>query len=288
MTSRSKIVTTALFGDGDKYAQYLRAWIRGVLNLFPKHEGWLPWVMIDDVAAASKHGQFIARLNDVGLVAVLQLRREPLTRAMLWRMLPVFANPGEADYVFCRDLDSPPMPRDRACCDFFMTTDCVVHTIHDNVAHAGIMGGLCGFRSRAFVDTTGFAKLEDLCAAAKFTDDVWAQHGADQIALNRLLNRSDGPKLLEHRFAGWQGGQPDQAPRRKPGLYICPGASALVPNAGRAWLPGLDPDVVAAADRLGAHLGCAGYDHEAARDFWDRKGNFAIAASVHACERGLW
>lgn len=287
-----KVISIALFGEGDKYAQFLPAFVRAHHNLFPKDDGWELRVHVDDTPSV---GRCLFRYFDAGLLTVVlasHAGKTPLTKAMLWRMAPVFDT--AVDFVFCRDLDSPPMPRDRACCDEFMRaaekTKCCVHTIHDNLMHEQIMGGLCGFHAPAFRAVTGWKTLDDLYAAAKTTDVEWATHGVDQIVLNRLLLRFGGPRLFEHRFNGWHAG-PARHPIRGVGKYPCGGVSAPVPNLWPAH-PGVADaasiehaaGLMEQGDLLGNHLGCAGYDHEAARRFWDAHGNPFVAAKVAACE----
>lgn len=275
-----KVLATALFGRDEEYEQYLRAWLRGALNLFPAQDDWTIFLAVDDMTA-DRYARFFERLRTAGLVEVRSFGSAPLCQAMLWRMAPVFE---PTDVVFCRDIDAPPMPRDRACCDAFIDSDCVAHTVHDSPLHVGIMGGLCGFRSHAFREATGIVKLDGLFAAANLTDEMWANHGADQVALNRLLDRIGGPKLLEHRFTGWAAGQPAQLARRRPGYYDCAGQSACVPDAGRPWNDGLAAEVVESADWLGNHLGCDGYDQAKAIAFWDQHGDQHVALWLRACE----
>lgn len=266
-----KVISIALFGEGDKYSRYLPAFVRAHLNLFPIEEGWKLRVHWD--------GDYykLQKYHFAGLIEARHMESAPLTKAMLWRLDPVF-DPS-VDFVFCRDLDAPPMPRDRACCEEFIKaapkTKCSVHTIHDNVMHVGIMGGLCGFHAPAFRDVTGFKTLNDLCKAAAHTDAQWAQHGADQIALNNLLLKQGGPRLFEHRYNGWHAGVGTNLSRAV-GKYACGGVSSPVSNAASRY--------GRQADLLGNHLGCAGYDHDAAVKFWDEHGDREIAAAVKACE----
>lgn len=269
-----KVVSVALFGEGhEKYAQYLPAFVIGTLNLFPLDEGWLVRVYVDPIVAASKYGRFLLLLHQEGLIYLQGMGPAPLTKAMLWRLAPVF-DPS-VDFVFCRDLDAAPMPRDRACCDAFVRSGCHVHTVHDNVAHEGIMGGLCGFRAREFRRVTGWESLDDLYRAAGQVD--YTRHGTDQIALNDLLLSARGPLLLEHRYAGWAGGRPGVNPPREAGKYMCEAFSTPVPDEGSREI---DPGIRAEADRLGAHLGCACYDHQAAIEFWHRCGRRPVSLGV--------
>lgn len=271
----NKVVSLVLFGSGDKYGQYLRAFVRAHLNLFPQSEEWSLRVHVDDIVRDGEYGAYLKRLESAGLVETRNMGSAPLTAAMLWRLAPVF-DPA-VDYVFCRDLDACPMPRDRACCDAFIVSQCVVHTIHDNVAHFGIMGGLCGFVAPAFRTATGMGSLADLYAWAAESDTRWARHGTDQEVLGRLLDQGNGPSLLEHRFAGWAQGQPHREEKRKPSHYQCAAWSVPVPDEAPPWPP--------MADRLAAHLGAAGFDHKSAVAFWDEHGDPEIAKRVAECER---
>ncbi len=288
----TKVVSIALFGaQGAKYAVYLPAFVRGHLNLFPPSEDWRLRVNIDRHVLASAAGRYLSRLFAEGLADVANMGEAPLTKAMLWRLGPVFDT--DADFVFCRDLDAPPMPRDRACCDEFIRAavekKCVVHTIHDSPMHEGIMGGLCGFHAPVFREVTGWRSLEDLYEAAGDVD--YAQHGVDQLVLNRLLLRHGGPRLFEHRYSGWHAG-PDANRPRGPGWYQGAGVSAPIRNAvaldhDRVWNTTSVQHALSMmekADYLGNHLGCAGYDHEAATRFWDAYGDPDVAAKVAACE----
>lgn len=275
-----KIISLALFGaDHAKYGQYLPAFVRAHLNLFQLTEDWRLVVHVDAVVAESRYGQLLAQLDRAELLTLRQMQAAPLTQAMLWRVAPVFDSP-TPDYVFCRDLDACPMPRDRAICDQFIASGCIVHTAHDNVAHAGIMGGLSGFHAPALIEATGWHSLGDLYAAANQSAEVWALHGSDQNALNRLLDRAGGPRLLEHRFNGWTEGRPTPNARGASG-YATEAFSAPLPNEGVTTLPALVRDQ---ADRLANHLGSAGYDHRAAVQFWDAYGDPHVTVAVRLAE----
>lgn len=271
------MISIALFGeDNSKYGQYLPAFVRAHCNLFPLAD-WQLRVHIDPIVAASRFGRLLYALEEASLVSVRLMPPAPLTQAMLWRMAPIFdALPPE--YVFPRDLDACPMPRDRAVCDQFIASGCTVHTVHDNTAHAGIMGGLCGFHSSAFMESTGISSLDDLCAFGNSPE--WGTHGTDQIVLNRLIDRVGGPRMLEHRFNGWTEGRPGTGARIA-GHYACEAFSAPLPDAG---VSALSPSLQSHADRLANHLGSAGYDHKAAVAFWDEHGRRDIAEIVKACE----
>lgn len=273
-----KIVSIAVFGETDKYQQYLPAFVRAHLNLFPLNEDWRLRIHVGKEVMTGPRGAFLRKLGAAGLVELAPMSPAPLTRAMLWRMAPVFED--GVDYVFSRDLDACPMPRDRAVCDQFIASRATVNTCHDNLAHAGIMGGLCGFDAPAFRKATGLRSLEDLHSFAGIGDSVWALHGTDQNVLNRLINRDGGPTLLEHRFNGWTEGRPTPY-RRDAAIYACPAWSTPTPDVGTSALPAW---LVPQADKLANHLGAAGFDHLSARLFWDKYGDYDTANAVVECE----
>lgn len=278
-----KAVSIAVFGENHaKYAVNLPAFVLGHLNVFPIAEGWKLHVHVDDDVYHSRYGAFLRALSDVNLVAVTRMEKAPLTYAMLWRLFPAFLP--DVEFTFARDLDAPPMPRDRACCEHFMASGLDVHTVHDNVAHAGVMGGLSGYYGPGFREVTGFQTLWDLYAWCEKWKPDWAMHGTDQVMLNRLICASGGPTLFEHRFNGWTAGQPGVGPKRKAGSYPCRGMSAPVPDKG--WrLKRLYSELQETADRLGNHLGCAGYDLNEAERFWLHNGDQNVATTVEALRR---
>ena len=275
-----KVYATALFGDGDKYAQYFYAWLLGALNLFPVSEGWQVFIAVDKLAM-ERFVDLFDLLHREGLLKFRVFSAAPKCKAMLWRAAPVFDTFGP-EYVFCRDMDAPPMPRDRACCEQFILSKAAVHTIHDSDQHVGIMGGLCGFWAPEFRKLTGMQSLADLHAFAKLTDEQWDRHGADQDVLNRLVRERPLLTLLEHRYNGWHNGA-KKKPKREAGVYVCQAFSTELPNIGHFgdvnFAPVMfhEPFGTLYADHLGAHLGCAGYDHKAAIEFWMRYGDPAIA-----------
>lgn len=272
-----KIVSIALFGPGDSYAQYSPSWVRAHLNLFPLRDGWMLRAHlgadIDD-----KWKNFFVALAGKGMVELVTMEKDPLTRAMLWRMHPVF-DPS-VDYVFCRDIDALPMPRDRRACEEFIRSECDAGTIHDNLYHIGIMGGLCHFRAKSFREAMRMYSMNDLMAASKGAD--WDRKGCDQDVLNRLVGTNPYIKLLEHRFNGWTNANPGPH-RREAGVYQCQAWSTPLADQGNSILG----PVTDLADRLANHLGAAGYDHRAASAFYDQYGDPIVAQAVRIAEEAL-
>lgn len=308
-----KVVSIALFGASGRYvqyAQYLPAFVLAHLNLFPREEGWVlrvhtegtgePLVLATGDAIAETpfvasvvdmiqrddlvgipYATFLWQLAKAGLIEVRPMGAAILTRAMLWRVAPVFD--ADVSYVFCRDIDACPMPRDRAVCEEFMRSDCVLHTVHDNVMHIGMMGGLCGFNAVAFREIWDLpSNIDALYSIAAQTDAQWARHGTDQDVLNRIMLQPRGPRLFEHRFAGWTAGAPGEG-KRAAGRYPCSGTSALIPDVGVSRFSG---ELAARADRLANHLGAAGFDHRAALNFYLEHGDQTIAATFKELWKG--
>lgn len=273
-----KIVSLALFGDGDKYSKYISAYVRGHLNLFPIEEGWRLRVHYDDAIMKVPAGRLLRHLSWNGLIEIsYKGEAPPLTKAMLWRLEPIFDD--EISHVFCRDIDAPPMPRDRAVCDEFVLSGASMGTCHDNVMHIGVMGGLCHFQTTHFKLATGFNKIDDVFKYA--SGRQWTRHGVDQDVLNSIARDRPGLVLLEHRFAGWTQGQQGHT-TRSAGLYECIAYSKPTPDIGKSNLPS---EAQIMADQLGAHLGCAHYDNEQARIFWDEHGSQDIRRRIEVAER---
>lgn len=281
-----KVLSLALFGDatrkdgsGMNYHAYLSSGILAAANLFPADEGWQIYMHVDPVTLEGPYGSTLVKMAKANLIVLKSMGEAVLTRAMLWRMAPVFEL--GVDYVFARDIDCISMPRDRAICDVFIASGAVAGTAHDSLSHTGILGGLCGFHAPTFRKATGLNTLEDLYKFAATSNDAWARHGTDQVVLNRLIDRPNGPVLLEHRYNGWHTG-PNTYPPRRAGEYLTKSYSTPVPDKGKCKLA---PELREEADRLANHLGAAGYDLVKARKFWEMYGDSKITQLVTECER---
>lgn len=276
MILTKKIVSIALFGEGEKlehYGRFLPTFALAHANLFPESEGWVLELHLDVKLAGSYYARLAYELEDRGILTWQFMTTAPLTQAMLWRMRPVFDKGN--DFVFCRDLDALPTPRERTVCDQFMKSGCYLHTILDNRLHVGVMGGLCGFHAPSFREVTGWRTLADLYAAAG--PSAWATHGTDQTVLNRLLLSNPAMRLLEHRFNGWHGG-PGKFRPHEAASYACQAWSMPIPD-------GLESQ--READMLANHMGAAGYGIDKARAYWDEKGCPATAGVIRDAEAAV-
>jgi len=266
-------------GSGMNYHRYLYAYVQAHANLFPIRERWELHVHVDDLTMKSEYGKPLLRMKERHLIELKTMGDAILTRSMLWRMVPVFSP--DVHVVFCRDIDCIPMPRDRAVCDTFIASNCAVSAAQDAPAHSGVMGGMSGFAASAFRTVTGFNSLDDLYTFATKSEQEWAQHGTDQLVLNRLVDSRPKLTLLEHRYAGWHCGPNAKTPHSR-GEYRCKSWSTPTPDVGKSTLPF---ELREQADRLANHLGAAGYDHLAGREFWAKHGDLEITKAVGECER---
>ena len=281
-----KVISLALFGDstrkdgsGMNYHAYLPSYVLACNNLFESNEGWELHIHVDQQTLAGDYGAMLMKMNHAHLAHVVAMPAAELTKAMLWRMKPVFQH--GVGYVFCRDIDCIPMPRDRAICDTFIASGCVVSTVHDSGSHTGIMGGLCGFDTKAFRESTKLYTLQDLYNVANQSAANWARHGTDQTVLNRLIDAPGGPPLLEFRYNGWHAG-PHKFAARNRGEYLTKSYSTVTPDVGKSRLTSA---LQCEADLLANHLGAAGFEIDKARAFWDKHGDQRLAELVRECER---
>lgn len=274
-----KVISLALFGTGDSYSQYVRAFIRAHLNLFPIDQGWFLRVHYDDVMLATSTGNLLRHYAWDSLIELRHMgESKGKCHSMVWRLNPVFDE--DVSHVFSRDLDAIPMPRDRAVCEQFIASGADMGTAHDNIHHVGVMGGLCHFNAAKFKTATAFKSLDDIYNLVRGID--WDRHGADQDVLNRIISVWTNITLLEHRYSGWSKGSSSNNGKRPAGQYHCDAYSKPLPDTGIA--PKLSLENLTAADALGNHLGCAGYDHEHAQQWWDENGDQELRRRIEAAE----
>lgn len=143
---------------------------------------------------------------------------EPLTKAMLWRMRPVF-NYSEYSHVICRDLDSPPTYREAQCVQEWINSDMGAHAITDSISHGvPLLGGMIGFNTGYFPMITGMQHWTDLFHHCNLD---FSQKGADQTLLNSLVypKFADPPRasIMQHYLLGM------------PNTFL-PGYRNVVPN----------------------------------------------------------
>lgn len=205
---------------------------------------WQLRIHHDETINASPYTPVLNDLQDMGLVKLVFVNEPVLkTRAMLWRMLPVWDS--EVGFVFCKDMDSVMTPRERKCMEHFMHEShrCAMG-INDNPAHSlAMMGGLVGFNCPNFIEVTGIRSYSEFLSLGRFSDSQWERHGTDQILLNDAI---------------------------LPRVNRCFNLYRIYPNAGRLdsnhcifdvpsiTLPGVNPEYVAKGNSTSGYVGACG------------------------------
>lgn len=180
-----KVISYSLFGAGKErnpntfdFETYLRGLMLNLrLNrlLFPD---WTVIVHVD-TNTFEAWGELFTALP----IKVVVNKPEPLTKAMLWRLMPVF-NP-DYSHVICRDLDSPPTYREAQCVENWMLKQKAAHAITDSISHnIPMMGGMVGFMPEHFGHRTGYSSWNQMLDGCSLD---WGRKGTDQDFLNRYL-----------------------------------------------------------------------------------------------------
>jgi len=244
--SGAKVIGLSLFarpdhrpGWWDYYRKFLSSLARAYPVIFPADAGWQVHLYHDRNFYHGYYTQAVELLARGPQKGYLKLvyggEPESLADGMLWRLRPVWD--ADAEYVFCRDVDALPTPRDRIATEQFLASGLDVHTISDNESHGvGILGGLCGCRCDALREI--WPSWRDL--VGEHTPD---QHGADQVILrqriwNRLRDRAMGHRHVKTtrefgeavRLTGITGEPPDDLP-----AAVAAEGDALTPCLGAGF-----------------------------------------------------
>lgn len=113
----------------------------------------------------------------------------PLTKAMLWRLKPIFELDHRKNkvysHVLCRDLDSPPTYREAQAVQYWMNRDKAAHAITDSISHnLPMLGGMIGFQPKHFTMLTGFISWDQLFINCNLD---FTRKGNDQTFLNKEI-----------------------------------------------------------------------------------------------------
>lgn len=267
LVPRRRVISLSVFNDGP-YWQYLGAFVRAHHALFPRYE---LRIHHDEAIFRTPYGGSLFGLAAQGLVRLVYMPSrsgQGKCERMLHRLAPAWDS--DAEYVFARDLDALPTWTERRAVEEFIASGLELHTIHANPAHCGIMGGLCGVSAAALRRLA--PTFEEFVALAKFSDERWAEHGADQDHLNNHVAphlsvfehslieqyREDGQTRLYRKPQDWAGGGKHHVSER-----------FATETTDLSW-PDVAAEAQAGADGLIAYPGVAGYDHAAATVFYDR------------------
>lgn len=113
-----------------------------------------------------------------------------LTKAMLWRMKPLFDK--SVTHVLCRDLDSPLTYREVQAVKYWLNRDKSCHAITDSISHTvPLLGGMIGFVCDYFKQRTGYDNWDSMVNSCNYD---WEDKGSDQTFLTNFIY----PKFAQH------------------------------------------------------------------------------------------
>lgn len=201
-----KIISYALFGYGKgrrpncfEFGDYLRGVATNIRFARLLYPDWIIRVHVDrdtDIGCGKI-------LRDLGIEVVV-CPDAPLTKAMLWRLMPCFDT--EVEYTICRDLDSPLTFREAQAVHQFIESGKAAHAINDSVSHnIPMMGGMIGFW-KYIRDYTGFQTWNEMVESKKGID--YNNKGADQFFLCNYIYpkfaSTDNHSIMHHYFLGYR------------------------------------------------------------------------------------
>jgi hypothetical protein len=183
-------IAYALFGYGTErqagnfdFHSYLRGFLMNIrLNrcLFP---GWEN-VLETDKNTFMGHQALFEQLNNLEGIRIVVNEPEPLTKAMLWRLKPVFEY-NLYDYVLCRDLDSPTSYREAQAVQDWINGGKAAHAITDSISHGiPMLGGMIGFRTGLWPVRSRYQHWAEMFYGVEIDFSV---KGADQTFLNKYV-----------------------------------------------------------------------------------------------------
>lgn len=190
-----KCLSYSLFGDPSsfEFGFYLRGiYFNARMNriLYPEFK---TFVIVSHKAFMRYQG-IIESLSDFGVMFNFFTDADRC-ESMLWRMLPVFSS--NATHILCRDADSVSTYREANCVYEWLASGLPYHAINDNNAHAGLMGGLVGFRTEDFKRDTGYTSFEQMIQGQDLR-----KHGSDQNFMNKFIHPKIKNGLFMHNLKG--------------------------------------------------------------------------------------
>lgn len=209
-----KVITYSLFGydrerqsncfDFNSYLRGMMICIRMNRLLYPD---WITRIETDH----NTYNAFLKLFIHLDLSDKFQVRHhdpELLTKAMLWRLKPVFEmNPDQSKvftHVLCRDLDSPATYREVQAVQYWMNREKASHAITDSVSHTvPMLGGMIGFIPDWFTMRVGVSAWSDLFSGCSID---FNRKGADQDYLNSIIYpkfaQQGNDSITQHYFNG--------------------------------------------------------------------------------------
>lgn len=212
-----KVLSYSLFGNPSsfEFPFYLRGvYFNARMNriLYPEFET----CVIFEGGIADRYRDFYNELSEVcDNMTQITMSIAPKCQSMLWRMLPIWNN--DVTHVICRDLDSVSTYREANCVYDWLQSGMPYHAINDNDAHAGLMGGLVGFRSEDFKRDTGYTSYTSFDQMIQGQD--LRKHGSDQNFMNKFIHPKIKHGLFMHKLKG-QGIEAARVETRQPTGYL--------------------------------------------------------------------
>lgn len=248
-----KAISYAIFGyqrptpqNCFPFDSYVRGlWINLRINriLYP---GWDNVINLDSETYNSPFRGVFDYIQNKGF-GILNLcpSGEPLCKAMLWRMKPIFFSENLEwvySHVICRDVDSVGTYREAQAVTQWIQEDKTIHCITDSISHnVPMMGGMIGIIPRYFTDRIGqkFETMMDIPHGLDFN-----RKGTDQDFLNRYIYPKCADSATEHFVLGMVKNLAEGNGRH----YSIPDID--VPNVSR--------EMEAPLNAMAGHVGCAG------------------------------
>ena len=197
-----KVISYSLFGHGkERQANCFdfNSYLRGLMvNLRLQRLLFPDWVIFLHVDKATYEG--FKELFDKLEIYISICEDAPLTKAMLWRLKPLFEP--NIERIICRDLDSPLTYRDAQAVKMWELSGKGAHTITDSVSHnIPMMGGMVGFLKDNFPERVGFKDWDSMVDSM----NGYEVKGADQDFLNRIVYpkfAGTDSSIMQHYFLG--------------------------------------------------------------------------------------
>jgi len=128
---------------------------------------------------------------------------EPFTKAMLWRLKPVFEYT-KYSHVICRDLDGVSTYREAQCVQEWLNSGKAAHAMTDSISHdVYMMGGMIGFDTGLWPVRTGFQHWYTMFDNTSYD---FSRKGMDQTFLNKHVypcyGNRDNPSIIQHYLLG--------------------------------------------------------------------------------------
>lgn len=179
-----KLICYSIFSAGaDPFEMraYLRGFYFNVRMNKMIYPDWRTHLEIDERNYTDYQGLIDWLVGNMNLS--LNINKEsgtPLCKGMLWRMKPLFKE--DVSHILCRDADAITTYREALAVQEWLESGKKCHSINDNRAHGGLMGGMVGFNTAWFKACMEASSWEQLLGNYDFTN-----RGSDQNWMNEKV-----------------------------------------------------------------------------------------------------